>query len=209
MMPTWPFASHDADWRLCIEQFAQAGLAVPAWPESLVEPLLTGLRAERQGCFLTAGWAGQRAWSGRMDHWLREPEIARAWMGLYQQDGESIAEAVWVTPRIGLFMRHRRDGGPQRSSAGEKAEVAYRWAGQLMSRAEQLDADQRWPVGLRLMLVEDELDLARWGWLPSEGQLVADPRSDIRVMRASNAACIEVLSVLDKLSDPLADILMD
>ena len=93
-------------------------------------------------------------------------------------------------------------------SAGDKVRAAYHCAGQLMCRAERLDACQRWPVGLRLMLVDDDLDLARWGWLQSGGQPVADPRSDIRVMRASNAACTEVLSALDKLADPTTDTLV-
>lgn len=207
-MASWLFASHEARWRLCVDQFATAGMDLPAWPASLVQPLLKGLRAERQGCFLTAGWAGQRSWSGRMEHWLQEPGIPRAWMGMYRQDGEALVEAVWVTPRIGLFMRHRQGAGLKRSQAGEKVRAAYHCAGQLMCRAERLDACQRWPVGLRLMLVDDDLDLARWGWLQSGGQPVADPRSDIRVMRASNAACTEVLAVLEKLADPTTDTLV-
>ncbi len=207
-MPHWLFGSHEALWRTCAAQFARQGVVLPEWPACLVRPLLTGLRIDGPGCYYTAGWGSRRSWAGRIDHWVQEPDVPRAWLGNHQLEGEPVVEAAMVTPRMGLFMRHRLSDGPQDLSCDHRVQDAYRLAGRLLSEAEQLAEQSRWPTGLRLMLVDDDLDLARWGWLQGASLLVEDPLPDVRVMRASHAASLEVLSVLDKLADPMTDSLI-
>lgn len=203
MIPQWLFGSQTATWHTCAAQFARQGLVLPEWPECLSVPFRSRLLADGPGCFATPGWGSHRSWAGRLDHWVRNPEVARLWLGIYPHEGESLAEVVMVTPRLGVFMRHRQADRSVESASGQGVQRACHLAGRLLAESEQLAAQDRWPTGLRLMLVDDHLDLLRWGWLQDASLLEEDPAPPVRVMRASHSAYQEVLSALGKLASPM------
>lgn len=203
MMPSWLFGSQTPTWHTCAAQFARQGVMLPEWPECLAGPFRMKLQADGPGCFATPGWGRRRSWTGRIDHWVQNPEVPRAWLGLYLQEGETMAEVVTVTPRLGLFMRHRLPEPLCETASLQGLQDACELAGRLLAESEQMAAQDRWPFGTRLMLVDDGLDLTRWGWLQDASLLEEEPSPPVRVMRASHFAYLEVLSALGQLAQPM------
>lgn len=201
MIAQWLFGSSEARWEACVTHFGQHGMTLPIVPDTLERVLRTELRAEGTGRFATAGWHRSATWQDRIDDWVRRPAPARAWLGVHAHHQEPVAEVSLVTPSIAVFMRHRQNR-PQRSApAHHSIQDAYRAAGRLLWDTEKMVRTGRWPSAQRLLLIDDDLDLPRWGWLDRPADLSPDlphtDAADIRVMKVSHTMYLEVLSVLE------------
>ena len=203
----WPFRSGGSGWGACVDAFHRHGLQLPVVPIGLSQAMQAGFREERSGRFSTTGWRGASQWTGRVEDWVSRPDPARAFVGLHRGVGERIAEVCLVTPRLGIFMRHRLGAGPDGPEGCLAAQSAYRSAGQLLARAHALMEAGTWVDGQRLMLVDDDLDLPRWGWLHGGAIGAGATAPTIRVMRASHVMYADVTAILDSLAEPEPDLL--
>ncbi|MGC4366343.1 hypothetical protein [Hydrogenophaga sp. R2] len=199
MIPSWLFGSNAIRWESCMAHFDQHGMALPIVPDALEHALRSGLKVQASGSFATAGWRGHGRWQDLVDDWVRRPEPVRAWLGIAASRQEPVVEVSMVTPSLGVFMRHRwsrsQDDAMERLRVGE----AHRSAAQLLWDAEKLVRLGRWPSGQRLLLIDDDLDLARWGWLDGASDPSDTVVPDIRVMKVSHSMYLEVMSVMDGL----------
>lgn len=199
MIPQWLFGNNMVRWESCKAHFDRHGLTLPLVPDTLERVLRNGLRSEAAGCFVTPGWRSQHPWPDRVDDWVLRPEPVRASLGLHASGKEPVVEVSLATPFLGVFMRHRwpasQDAAQERLSVAD----AHRSAARLLWDSEKLVRTGRWPSGQRLLLIDDDLDLPRWGWLDAGLGATGAVASDIRVMKVSHSMYQEVMSVLDGL----------
>lgn len=193
-------------WVHGVRHFAANGLILPELPAHLQALHTAPFREDPPGCFSTSGWAGTGHWSGRIDDWIGRPASIRAWLAMHPHEGEPVVEIGLVSPHLGLFIRHRWD--PETVDAADSLRVqgACRMAGHLLARVEVLVASGGWPGHQRMLVIDDGLDLPRWGWLDAIPRHPDDPLREVRVMRVSPAMYFDAMSALDTAIDPSLDV---
>lgn len=209
MIPHWLFGSQGARWEACMAHFDRHGMALPIVPDCLEQVLRHKLRAEGPGCFATPGWRMRGDWSDLIDDWVRHADPVRAWLRVRAEGQEPLVEVSLVTPVLGVFMRHRWSRWEDADPIHLKVAEAHRSAAQLLWDAEKLVRGGRWPQGQRLLLIDDELDLPRWGWVDGSAEVSDVAGSDIRIMKVSHAMYLEVMAVMDGLHHHGRDALLN
>lgn len=196
---TWPFRTGADGWRASVEAFHHRGLDLPAMPIDLAQVLRAGLREEKSGSYATVGWRGASEWTGRVEDWVSHPDPIRASIGICPGGSGWIAEICLATPHLGMFMRHRLTAGPDEAGAILAVQSAYRSAGELMARIHEMVDAGAWVRGQRLLLLDDDLDLPRWGWVHRSAVALEGIAPAIRIMRASQVMYADVKAILDSL----------
>lgn len=179
--------------------FDRHGMVLPIVPDSLEQVLRSSLRADSPGCFATSGWRTRGPWPRLIDDWVRHAEPVRAWLRVPVGVKDGVVEMSLATPALAVFMRHRwsdlQDAEWMRQKVGE----AHRSAAQLLWDADKLVRVGQWPLDQRLLLIDDDLDLPRWGWLDGAPVLNEDHTPDIRIMKVSHTMYPEVMAVMHSL----------
>lgn len=191
-------------WEDCVHHFGAHGLILPELPAHLQAVRTALFHEELPGCFSTPGWSGPIRWSERIDDWIARPIPVRASLGIHCHDGEPLVELSLVSPHLGLFIRHRWDSGTADAASSLRVQGTCRMAGHLLARVEVLVANACWPRNQRLLLIDDGLDISRWGWLDA---VPGDPLPEVRVMRVSPAMYFDAMSYLDAAVDLPLDVL--
>lgn len=191
------FHPGEVHWDACVAHFGDHGLILPGLPAHLAPLQWADFRHDPAGSFVTSGWSRSRSWSDRIDDWVSRPITVRAWLGVHRIEGEPVAELDLVSPYLGLFMRHRWPDSTGDASESLRVQGACRMAGHLLTRLDALLAGHKWPEGQRLLLIDDGLDLPRWGWIDAAAPDRHPAQPEIRVMRASHMAYFDVMSALD------------
>lgn len=195
----WPFGNHLVRWESCMAHFDRHGMALPILPDALERVLRHGLKAEGADGFATSGWRAHNHWPDLVDDWVQRPEPVRACLGLHAGGKDPVVEVALVTPLMGVFMRHRWTHAQDAASTRLRIAEAHRSAAQLFWEADKLARAGQWPDGQRLLLIDDDLDLTRWGWLDPLPDGLDSAARDIRVMKVSRSMYLDVMGVMDGL----------
>jgi len=202
----WPFRTGADGWHACTEAFRHRGLELPTVPLELAQVLRDGLREEKSGSFSTVGWRCASRWSGRIEDWVSHPDPIRASIRLCPGMSGWMAEICLATPQLGMFMRHRLKAAADERGANLAVQSAYRSAGELMARIHEMVDTGAWVEGQRLLLLDDDLDLPRWGWVHRSAGALEGIEPAIRIMWASQVMYADVMAILDLPVVPESDL---
>lgn len=157
--------------------FDAAGLPRPSLPLPLVQRLRPPTMAGRE----TAGWPATLDFEARWRQALHQPTPIRAWITLSPGPAHHLAAvAATVIAEAAVFIRRRWSVTPE-TQALDRQRITSAWTlmEHLLDCTGEAVRRGRWPSRQRLLLVDDDFGLRRWGWerhqrLP-ESAMAEDP----------------------------------
>ena len=162
--PAWDALLHDA------------GLPAPPVPNALA----SCLEPSGPAAFATPGWLESSTLMDAAHHWLAHPTPDRAWVGFTGHGLQRSAVRVCIATADAAFFIERRwtQAFEQGPLLRRRLEGAFQLLAQALDDVAAIQASGAWPAGKRLLLIDDDFDRQRWGWITANANLATSLQSD-------------------------------
>jgi hypothetical protein len=164
--------------------FAEQDLPAPPLPAALA----SALQPLGSAAHATPGWPGRLGFRDAIGNWLIEPSRARAWAGIVGHGLRSTAVRLCLCgPDAGFFIqRHWSVAFGEASACQSRIEGAFMLLARIQAAVAAAQAAGRWPASQRLVLVDDDFDTLRWGWVEHGAMelppLAVDPQAYLNIL---------------------------
>jgi hypothetical protein len=154
----------------------EAGVPLPVLPPQLAR----ALAPQGAHAFATPGWKDVGSLEALAHHWLAHPTPERAWVGFTGHGLQRSAVRVCIATAAAAFFIERRwtevfEQGPL---LRRRLEGAFQLLAQALEDVAAVQAAGAWPAGKRLLLIDDDFDRQRWGWVTTNADLARSLQSD-------------------------------
>jgi hypothetical protein len=176
------------------ELFKAEGLPLPP----IDDDLLAGLVPLGDHGFATARWSEGHSFETLPSLWLADPQQWRAHVTFSGHGLVSTAvEVALVGPLAGLFVRRQWSAAHgEEDACRQRITGAFALLAQLRDDIAAAQAAGRFPADLRLILVDDDFESQRFGWVP------VDARSLSSLPPPQSLAYLAALAEVDSLAKP-------